>query len=61
MSKSDFNKVAKHGCSPVKLLHIFRTPFLANTTVELNLYCLNNYSKAVDQISLIAKHVFVKY
>ena len=25
MPKSDFNKVAKHGCSPVNLLHIFRT------------------------------------
>ena len=30
ISKCDFNEVAKqlrHGCSPVNLLHIFRTPF----------------------------------
>ena len=26
-----FNKVAKHGCSPVNLLNIFKTPFLKNT------------------------------
>ena len=40
MSKCDFNKVAlqlfeitlRHGCSPVNLLHIFRTPFLKNTS-----------------------------
>ena len=25
--KCNFNKVAKQGCSPVNLLHIFRTPF----------------------------------
>ena len=40
MSKCDFNKVARnfieivlwHGCSPVNLLHIFRTPFSKNTS-----------------------------
>ena len=41
MSKCNFNKVAllckfteitlQHGCSPVNLLHIFRTPFPKNT------------------------------
>ena len=39
MPKFDFNKVAlqlieitlQHECSPVNLLHIFRTPFLKNT------------------------------
>ena len=43
MSKCDFNKVAlqlfeitlRHGCSPVNLLHIFRTPFLKNTSGRL--------------------------
>ena len=35
--KCDFNKVAlqvtlRHGCSPVYLLYIFRTPFRENTT-----------------------------
>ena len=39
MPKCDFNKVAsnfieiapRHECSPVNLLHIFRTPFNKNT------------------------------
>ena len=42
MSKCDINKVAnfieialRHGCSPVNLLHIFRTAFPKNTTGEL--------------------------
>ena len=36
MPNCDFNKIAKitlrHGCSPVNLLHIFRTAFLKNTS-----------------------------
>ena len=40
MPHCDFNKIAcsfheialRHGCSPVNLLHIFRTPFLTNTS-----------------------------
>ena len=32
MAKWDFNKVANHGCSPVNLLHIFRTPLTRNTS-----------------------------
>ena len=32
MPNCDFNKVAKHGYSPVNLLHSFRTPFLKNTS-----------------------------
>ena len=40
MPKCDFNKVAsnfientlRHACSPVNLLHIFRTPFPRNTS-----------------------------
>ena len=37
MPKSDFNKVAIfwYGCSPVNLLHIFRTPFPKNTSGRL--------------------------
>ena len=34
MPKCNFNKAAlqlRDGCSPVNLLHIFRTPFLKNT------------------------------
>ena len=38
MPKCDFNKVTfieitlRHGCPPVNLLHIFRTPFFKNTS-----------------------------
>ena len=35
MPNCDFNKVAKHGCSPVSLLHIFRKPFPKNTAGRL--------------------------
>ena len=28
----------QHGCSPINLLHIFRTPFLTNTSGRLLLY-----------------------
>ena len=47
MPKCDFNKVAKqsnfientlrHGCSPGNLPHIFKIPFLENTTGRLPL------------------------
>ena len=33
MQKSNFTEIAlRHGCSPVNLLYIFRTPFLKNTS-----------------------------
>ena len=43
MPKCDFNKVAsnfieialRHGCSPLKLLQIFRTPFPKDTYRQL--------------------------
>ena len=31
MAKCNVNKVALHGCAPVNLLQIFRTPFLKNS------------------------------
>ena len=37
MQECDFNKFAKHGCSPVNLLHIFRTSFPKNTSRGLPL------------------------
>ena len=40
MPRCDFKKVAKHGCSPLNLLHIFRTPFLKNTCGQLLLSIL---------------------
>ena len=33
-----FEITCRHGCSPVNLLHIFRTPFLKNTSGWLLLY-----------------------
>ena len=49
MLKGDFNMLQssfieitfRHGCSPVKLLHIFRRPFLKDTSgvLLLNLWC----------------------
>ena len=32
MPKYDFNNHISHGCSPVNLPHIFRTPFPKNTS-----------------------------
>ena len=29
-----------HGCSPINLLHIFRTPFPKNTSEGLLLHCI---------------------
>ena len=56
MPKCDFDKAAsnfieitlRHGCSPVNLPHIFRTPFPKNTSRRLLLYLFggvlkNNY------------------
>ena len=62
MPKCDFNKVAsnfteialRHGCSPVNLLHIFRTPFHKNISGWLLLsfisYCFNNNSQCNSDI-----------
>ena len=37
--QSNFIEIAlRHGCSPVNLLHIFRTPFLTNTSGRLLLH-----------------------
>ena len=50
MPKCDFNKVAsnfieialRHECSPVNLRHIFRTPFLKNTSGRLLLIIIKD-------------------
>ena len=52
MPKCNFNKVAKqlrHGCSPVNLLHIFRTPFPRSTSGWL----LMNVGRALRQKHLL--------
>ena len=51
MPKCDFNKVEttlRHGCSPVNLLHIFRTLFLKNTSGGLFLLLLGTSRKLED-------------
>ena len=41
-NKIDFNKITlRHGCSPVNLLHTFRTPFRKNTSGGLFLILPN--------------------
>ena len=37
----------RHGCCPVKLLHIFRTPFLKNTSDRLLLKVINPFHPSV--------------
>ena len=46
-----FNEIAlQHGCSPVNLLHIFRTPFTKNTFGKLFLYLLSQPWKFFDTV-----------
>ena len=46
----------RHGCSPVKLLHIFRTPFPRNTSGGLRLYYTNSDYTNVLKYMKIALH-----
>ena len=41
----------RHGCSPVNLLHIFRTPFLRNTSGWLLLYLSSTKFSANKKVS----------
>ena len=71
MSRRDFNKNAyatfaeitiRHGCSPVDLLHTFRTPFPKNTTRRLLLY-FYSFSLEKQKLSLwrfLALCIFIK-
>ena len=44
--QSNFTEIAlRHGCSPVNLLHIFRTPFPKNTSGQLLLKAVIYYEK----------------
>ena len=44
----NFIKIAlRHGCSPVNLLHVFRTPFLKSTSGRLHLD-LNKFKKILN-------------
>ena len=65
MKKYDFNKVARnfieitfrHGCSPVNLLHIFRTPFPKSTSGWL---LLNVPDKSVGLRISLYEQIFPK-
>ena len=51
----------QHGCSPVNLLHIFRTPFPKNTSTWLLLYFLSfSYEIYKDFLQFVPKG-FVKF
>ena len=52
--QSNFTEIAlRHGCSPVNLLHIFRTPFPKNTSEWLLLVLINdNITFLQERISL---------
>ena len=59
MPKCDFNKVALHGCTPVNLLHIIRTPFTKNTYGWLLLCHTPTIAKA-KSINIIREKLKVK-
>ena len=42
----------RHGCSPVNLLHIFRTRFTKNTSGQLLLNLIRNFDLAVLQMEV---------
>ena len=75
MPKCDFNKVVlqrseiafQHGCFPLNLLHIFRTPFYKNTygglllTVNINITTGMNYNYSLKQFLDVTKDILKKF
>ena len=55
MPKCDFNKVARHGCSPVHLLYIFRTPVPKDTSGGLLLFILSYLPHYVTKYLILIK------
>ena len=47
MSSNFIEIIFRHGCSPVNLLHIFRTPFPRNTSMWLLLIRLKKTATAL--------------
>ena len=59
----NFMEIAfRHGCSPVNLLHIFRTPFLKNTSGRLLLNTIIGEveNKTPDYIKYVTSQEFKK-
>ena len=52
MPKCNFNKIAKHVCSPVNLLCIFRIPFPKNTSGRLPLFAGKHMDRDLILIKL---------
>ena len=48
----------RHGCSPVNLLHIFRIPFLKNTSGRLFLHFISNLNVEGTDVRLKIKFFF---
>ena len=54
----NFIEVAlQHGCSPVNLLHIFKTPFLKNTTEGLLLSLLRQIIVSLEVIPTMSGNI----
>ena len=60
LQSSCFEITLWHGCSPVNLLHIFRTPFSKNTSGQLLLE-LPEWSYSVWDIQHYSEHISKKY
>ena len=69
MPKCDFKKIVKQRCSPVNVLHIFRTPFPKNTSVwraasvfkkyhdnSVYFYCISNCGRYVAMFEICILH-----
>ena len=67
MPKCDFNKVAKHDCSPVNLLHICRTVFpkstsegvLSNATYVLLITCKDHHAETLFISKFMSRSIYV--
>ena len=59
--QSNFTEIAlRHGCSPVNLLHIFRTSFLKNTSGRLLLFVLSLFLFSAFCLAVLEKFVLLK-
>ena len=60
--KSNFiENTLRHWCSPVDLQHIFRTPFLKNTSGRLLLQIIQHYPLAPDKLEIKREMLSIKF